>query len=297
MTCINPIRIYKNLDPQKYPEGLQLGCGKCIACRIKIKVEWSLRMLHELKYHENSVFLTLTYNDEHLPNDYSLKKDDLVRFIKRLRKRLENENRKIKYFACGEYGDKTYRPHYHIIVFGLGLTQHDKDIVKSCWKNCDWSVDEINKEAFGLVEYNSIMYVAKYIQKKYSGELEYIQYTSLGLETPFRLLSNGLGKQFALDNKEQIQKNGYITMFGVKHSIPRYYIKILKLDMTYLSENAIKNDSETVKYYTNLYMTQDEFYRSQNASSVRSLEDAIMRAKTQQSLNLNSRIQLKESKI
>ena len=77
------------------------------------------------------MFLTLTYNDDNLPSDVGLHKDDLQRFFKRLRKALDTK--KIRYFACGEYGDTTSRPHYHAIVFGLGLNEIDKKYVTDAW--------------------------------------------------------------------------------------------------------------------------------------------------------------------
>ena len=58
MQCINPVRLFKNLSPQDYPDGLLVPCGKCIACRISKRREWSIRMLHELEDHQKSVFVT-----------------------------------------------------------------------------------------------------------------------------------------------------------------------------------------------------------------------------------------------
>jgi hypothetical protein len=109
------------------PQGLYVPCGKCIACRIARTREWTVRIMHEMSCHDNAVFATLTYDDDHLPPDRSISKDELQRFIKRLRKELGD--RKIRYFACGEYGETTNRPHYHAIIFGLGLTEDTLSIV------------------------------------------------------------------------------------------------------------------------------------------------------------------------
>ena len=86
-------------------------------CRIALSREWATRVLHESDYWDHSCFTTLTYNNEHLPKDGSLHKDELQKFFKRLRKYLGD--RKMKYFACGEYGDEGHRPHYHAILFGI----------------------------------------------------------------------------------------------------------------------------------------------------------------------------------
>ena len=120
MYCIQPITIQVPIKGFKAFQDLAVPCGKCIGCRIAKRKEWSLRMLHELTYHPQSSFITLTYDDYHLPSDNSLKKRHLQLFIKRLRKNLGE--RRIKYFACGEYGGQTMRPHYHAILFGSGLS-------------------------------------------------------------------------------------------------------------------------------------------------------------------------------
>ena len=73
--------------------------------------------------------------------------------------------KKIRYFACGEYGDRTARPHYHAIVFGLSLSSDDKQMVKDSWPFCDWSNCSIARNSFGMAEPDSISYVAQYIDK------------------------------------------------------------------------------------------------------------------------------------
>ena len=90
-----------------------------------------MRMLHELSDYEDAVFVTLTYDEDHIPSNHSLKKSDLQKWFKRVRK--EIEPKKIRYFACGEYGDKTQRPHYHAIIFGLSLRADDKMVMQSKW--------------------------------------------------------------------------------------------------------------------------------------------------------------------
>ena len=108
MICIKPLTL----------EGRgEVGCGQCRNCRINRRREWVGRMILEAKEHLFSSFVTLTYDDEHMPKDGSLCKKHLQQFIRRLRKALYP--RKIRYYAVGEYGDKSWRPHYHLIVFGL----------------------------------------------------------------------------------------------------------------------------------------------------------------------------------
>ena len=95
---------------------VSVPCGQCIGCRLERSRQWAVRCVHESSLHRFSSFITLTYNDEHLPSDRSLNVEHFQRFMKRLRKHLEPL--KIRFFHCGEYGDKFRRPHYHAIVFG-----------------------------------------------------------------------------------------------------------------------------------------------------------------------------------
>ena len=91
-------------------------CGRCTGCRLKYAAQWAMRCMHESQLHSRNSFITLTYNNENLPADKSINKEEMQKFFKRLRKKLGNNS--IRYFACGEYGDKTSRPHYHAIIFG-----------------------------------------------------------------------------------------------------------------------------------------------------------------------------------
>lgn len=204
MQCTNPIGL-KHLT---FP----VPCGKCTSCRISRVREWSIRILHESDYHENNLFLTLTYNDDNLPDDLSLNIAEFQAFMKRLRKRL---NYRIKYYACGEYGEKYNRPHYHAIIFGMSLKE--KPLIEESWEKGFVHV--------GYLSYDSARYTAEYVQKKYSGPLAESVYGNR--QIPFQLQSQGIGRQFALDNEKQIRENLYLTVKGVKHSIPRYYRKIL----------------------------------------------------------------------
>ena len=81
MKCLKPILLQKNVDRSLYPDGLEVPCGKCLACRITKRREWSLRMFHELHYHKDSSFVTLTYDDCNIPHSGSLIKSDLQKIL------------------------------------------------------------------------------------------------------------------------------------------------------------------------------------------------------------------------
>lgn len=293
MQCIKPIQI-KN-PASLTGENLTVPCGKCIACRIAKRKEWSLRMYHELNYHNESVFLTLTYDDLHLPDNNSLVKKDLQKFFKRLRRDLKG--RKIKYFACGEYGDKTNRPHYHAIVFGLGLGSSDKLLVMENWPFADWSVKTIRDKSFGIAEADSIRYVAQYIDKKFTGDLADEEYSRKGREAVFRILSHGIGFNYANDNLQQITENGYITYHGVKHSIPRYYIKKFELDTNLLKDKAIIAQSELIEHLTGVNISEDDLFKTMNPDLIEDYYKGLLGIQKQSERNLLAKVNLKSSKL
>ena len=298
MQCIKPVRLFKNLSPQDYPDGLLVPCGKCIACRISKRREWSIRMLHELEDHQKSVFVTLTYSDDYLPQNDSLKKEDLQKFMKRLRKSLEKTDRKIRYFACGEYGDKTERPHYHLIIYGLGLNIEDRTLIMDAWPYCDWSNSHIRNKSFGLVEPDSVRYVAQYIDKKFTGDQANAEYTEKGREPCFRCLSLGIGKNWCDKNREQIIQSKKLTLNGIPMQLPRYYINRLGIPTDSLKDKSIERDMHIVEHYTGVSdITRDEFYRYASVDEVIELENAIKSAKIQNEKNLIAKSNLKIKKL
>lgn len=142
------------LKPFKKEGMLEHGCGQCNPCRINRIRLWVGRMYLEAMEHPASSFVTLTYNEEHMPKDGCVTKKAVQLFLKRLRDLLPNQP--IRYYAVGEYGDKSWRPHYHLIIFGLFPSQ--EQIVAKCWPFGFVSV--------GTAEPASMSYCASYIQKK-----------------------------------------------------------------------------------------------------------------------------------
>lgn len=298
MDCTKPIRLLSKKILHKYPDGLEVPCGKCLNCRLQKKREWTVRMLHETTQHNDSIFITLTYSDECIPENESLRKDHAVKFIKRLRFHV-NKNcpgRRIRYFLCGEYGDKTQRPHYHAIIFGLGLNSLDKSFVIDSWPYCEWTTIRI-KKSFGLAEGKSIQYVAGYIQKKLSGELADEVYRDTGRENVFRLLSLGLGRGYIDNNVDTLTDNLYITVQGVKMALPRYYLNRLNLDCDSKTNYAIDKELETVKEISGYELTRDEAYRCLPASEIIKIERTIKLSNKQKELNKQSRFDMCNKKL
>lgn len=280
---------------KSFPQELEVPCGQCIACRIAKRKEWSLRLLHESDYWDAKSFVTLTYDDDNYPENGSISKVELQKFVKRLRKNLNG--RRIKYFGAGEYGDNTQRPHYHIILLGVGLKHEDKQVVKDCWSYCDWSNRSISRSAFGLVEPDSIRYVCQYVDKKYVGEMASEIYHKTNREVPFKICSQGIGLRYALENKKQIDNLGYITHKGVKNSIPRYYIKKLELDVERLREHALFSDCEQNEHWSGININTADALRSLEPELIQSIYDGQLRSRKQQKRNLEAKTMLKQSKL
>lgn len=219
-----------------------IPCGQCIGCRLEYSRQWALRCYHESQLYDENSFLTLTYDNEHLPNDKSIHKEEIQKFFKRLRK---NTGRKIRYFACGEYGSKNNRPHYHAIIFGYdfpdkylwsirdGNALYRSNILEKCWK--------LGHAKIGSVTFESAAYVARYIMKKRKGKPDQKDkdgktnaehYQMLDTETgeiteiqpEFCIMSRkpGIGLEWLKQYKTDTDKD-YVTLRGMKMSLPKYY--------------------------------------------------------------------------
>ena len=147
-------------------------CGQCIGCRLEYSRQWAIRCLHESTLYDQNNFLTLTYNDENLPQDQSLVKHHFQDFMKRYRKHVYPK--KIRFFMCGEYGENFSRPHYHAIIFDHDF--HDKELFKTEQDSKLYISPTLQKlwnkgfSTIGAVNFNTAAYVSRYIIKKQTGK-------------------------------------------------------------------------------------------------------------------------------
>lgn len=148
------------------------GCGQCLPCRLNRRRLWTHRLLLESFFHEASSFVTLTYSDESLPEGGTLAPGDVQLWLKRLRKALYPK--KIRYYLVGEYGDESWRPHYHVALYGHGgclwfpLGEQKYDRRKCQCDNCKLIRSTWNK---GLTDcahlsVESSQYMCGYVTKK-----------------------------------------------------------------------------------------------------------------------------------
>lgn len=193
-------------------------CGKCLGCRTRRSSGWSFRLSQEERRSSSAAFVTLTYNQEHVPltaNKFmTLKKRDVQLFFKRLRKL---NNTKIKYYVAGEYGSHFNRPHYHIIMFNADIST-----IEQAWK-CDSK--PIGTIHVGSVSGASIGYTLKYISKPSKIPM----HANDDRQKEFSLMSKGLGANYITEksiqwHKQKLSERFYVPLLdGKKASLPRYY--------------------------------------------------------------------------
>lgn len=220
-----------------------IPCGKCLSCRMASARDWSFRCECELQtYGGQASFLTLTYNDQHLPYDSQgrpcLCKDDYQRFLKRLRKSLDGT--RISYFGCGEYGSKSLRPHYHFILFGFvpddlyhfGMSPKGYPILRSSKVENLWTDDKdksIGYSTFGLVEPQSIDYVCRYSLKK--AGIDYSAYEVKPFTACSRRPSIGLtwwrkyGSSLVRTSADGDVFRAEVIHRGSRMPLPRFFLK------------------------------------------------------------------------
>lgn len=261
--------------------GQQHNCGKCMPCRVNYASQWTVRLLYELTdyYKLGASFLTLTYDNDHLPKDYSIRKKELSGFMKRLRRFMDYEYHefapKLRFYGCGEYGEKEKiyfspgasephgRPHYHAIVFGLN-SDNDKhrDLVRKAWTKCEsWLFDKDRGRESGMQEVtvDDIRYTVGYTQKKLFGPKAQSVYGEA--LPPFALCSQGLGKKFALENKERLLTNNFTFLNGKKVAVPRYFYKVFDvrasdvIEFREMTQEEINKENEFIlsQFYSYLF--------------------------------------------
>lgn len=229
--CDSPF--YKK--PKGYLKYIELPCGKCPKCKRSRVNSWVFRLEQEKKVSSSSYFITLTYDNDHIPisrNGFmTLVKKDFQNFMKRLR---DYQKAKIKYYACGEYGSSTMRPHYHAIIFNVQNVEH----ISKAWT--------LGITHHGTVSDASVAYTCKYIDKPHRIPL----HRNDDRLKEFSLMSKGLGKSY-LDKKENVDyhktglRNYVVRKGGVRIGLPRYYKdRIYDDDEKMLIRDKVRREEE-----------------------------------------------------
>lgn len=242
----------KALDPRYKDKGqdmIQIPCGKCIGCRLDYSRHWADRMMLELEDMKTGIFVTLTYDSEHLEENWSQYDDNgpirnplyltLVKrhaqnFIKEIRRQFKEK--KIRFYLSGEYGELHGRPHYHAILFGLSLDDFaDHEIVgRNELGQLYYKSDKLQKiwkkgyVGLSEVSWQTCAYVARYCMKKLNGDMADI-YAARNIIPEFSLMSRmpGIGAKY-LEKHPDALEYSEINLHGVNHAltIPKYYLRL-----------------------------------------------------------------------
>lgn len=220
MKCIAPKLIWPHRSVEwqdthdEYP--VNVPCGKCLACLSNKRSEWAFRLEQEFKYSKSAMFVTLTYDQKHVASNGSLCKKHLQDYLKRLRKSYGKiSNNSIRYYAVGEYGSISGRPHYHLLLFNT-----DQREARVAWH--DGKQKPIGLVHIGEVTGASIAYVLKYLVQP-SQEME-----EKSLEKPFAVMSRayGIGARYLSDAMVEWHRADdrvYCIREGAKIRLPKFY--------------------------------------------------------------------------
>ena len=252
MACTCPVEIWPAppgaatkrpvYSPQRSYQGAKSDlrpCGHCTSCRLEYSQGWATRIDHETKSHEHNYFVTITYDNDHLPAGGSLKPEDVTKYLKRLRRHLG----RLRYVLTGEYGEQTLRPHYHAITFGLELPDLKLADYVSQSGEPQWTSETADriwgkgKVIFGTVTPKSAAYVARYAMKKQTGERKKEAYRRLDPETGeiygvlpefIRQSRNpGIGMTWFDKFKTDCVPSDFLIRDGKRIRVPRGYIEKL----------------------------------------------------------------------
>lgn len=260
MPCYHPLQAYwskkigdngKRQISFKYTEGyidlpIQLPCGQCVGCRERRARDWAIRCVHEASLYDRNCFITLTYNDESLPADRSLCYDHFQKFMKRLRfsykghRQLADGTFPIRFYMAGEYGENFGRPHYHACLFNFDF--EDKVLFRKAPSGellyRSKQLEELwpyGYSSVGDVTFQSAAYVARYINKKITGDRADDHYSWVDSETgeifwrvpEFNKMSlkPGIGADWLEKYQSDVFPHDYVISKGRKLPVPRYYSK------------------------------------------------------------------------
>lgn len=216
--------------PQNIPgDFLALPCGQCTGCRIARSKDWAIRCWHESKQYEKNCFLTLTFNDKNLNSSGTLVKADFQNFMKRLRKEFYGSAKgEVRYFHCGEYGDKFQRPHHHACLFNLdfpdkelwdvrdGIPLYRSSILEKLWP--------YGFSTIGAVTFESAAYVARYVLKKINGPLAPDHYQGRLPEYVTMSRRPGIGRSHIMEFHSDIYPHDFVVLQNGKTARPpKYY--------------------------------------------------------------------------
>lgn len=283
-------------DLQSNQEWTKVPCGQCAGCQQDYSRQWAIRCIMEASNWEDNIFLTLTYDEDHLPdyeNDEIVDKNGVIYendgtwkgalqprdwelFMKKLREhwRKHYNHTGIKFYMCGEYGGQNGRPHYHAILFNFPikwkeLKIHRMNVDGSIIYECP-EIKEIWEKGFitvAEVNWDTCAYVARYVMKKLKAIPAPELYYEQGQIPEFVRMSRrpGIGKE---NFKPEWYTNDEIIIKGHRQNIqtvrpPKYYDKMYD-ELNHEHMNSIKNQrKEQAEMSRKMQMSKTSLYEAQ----------------------------------
>lgn len=232
---------------------IQLACGQCTGCRSEYSRQWAMRIVLEQSLWLNNIFITLTYDNDNITNicddedkiiSNTLVKKDFQDFMKRLRwnKQSTKEN-PVRFFHCGEYGEKHDRPHYHAILFNTNFSDREqlqghKGLTTSETLSKLWGKGH---SSIGDVTFQSAAYVAGYVQKKINGKQKDSHYAIIDPETgqyfgqrqqEYSTMSRnpGIAGNWLAQYKDDVYPSDNIHINGIEMHPPKSFDRLYEID-------------------------------------------------------------------
>ena len=285
MPCFHPIKGYRQLysgavtKNYKNSNGIPatVPCRQCSGCRQEYSRQWAMRNMHEASLWLNNIFITLTYNDNHIPNitnaegeiiSNTLVKKDFQDFMKRLRKHKKATTKNpVRFFHCGEYGENFGRPHYHAILFNTNFRDRETLHAKGCKGLTD--SETLNKlwgkghTSIGDVTFQSASYVSGYVQKKINGQQKDSHYRVIDKSTgeevgdrqqEYSTMSRrpGIAGLWFAKHKNDVYPSDNVHINGKEMRPPTYYDRLYEIDHRSELEIIKQNRKEKAKQFAHL---------------------------------------------
>lgn len=232
-------KVFKTEGVIGFEKLIQIPCGKCQECLKSNARAWAFRILKEAERFDSNWFITLTYDDDHIPHDHMLEKDAISKFNKKLKVYLSRLglDSTFRFYGVGEYGGQTARPHYHVIYFNLPIPDLHFEYLDEN-NNLIWSsklLESVWDNGFvviGQVDVGSACYVARYCdKKKMLTKKEKEMLKEKGIVPEFSIMSRrpGIGSYFLDQVIDNVVSDCYnINIKGNTFNIPLYYSKKMK---------------------------------------------------------------------
>lgn len=265
MPCYKPLQAFRQHPTTPFGKGklsftgrdraeggawIDLACGQCIGCRLERSRRWAVRLMHEAQLHEKNSFITLTYDDAHVPSNGSLQVEDFQLFMKRLRKRSSGP---IRFFHCGEYGETTGRPHYHACIFGEDFSD-DRQLYKTSprgdrlYNSAHLShVWGLGHAVIGDLTFESAAYVARYVLKKITGDKADEHYQGRKPEYVTMSRRPGIGARWYERFAGDVYPADNCIMRGRAMMPPPFYDKLLEKTDPALFERIKRKRNESAR--------------------------------------------------